>query len=152
MKLFTGLAIAVALIAAPSAASAAQICAWLTETTKADDLHDFSLWLQSDAELEIYYKMAGEGLVTESSKLYSPGSGTFVLHAGKAAKPWGFGATLNPPGDIDIIAEIHKKPVDIFSDAPSPLLASFAFKRHVPESEKKAPATFSTKQCKTATE
>jgi hypothetical protein len=137
------------LACAPSLAQATQVCAWMTEVTKAADLHDFTLWLQADGEVDLFYKMAGKGVTTESSRMHSPGSGTYVLHKGVAAKPWGFGSTLNPPGDIDFIAELHKKPASIFDDDETPLLASFTFARHVPDGEKKAPVTLATKQCKT---
>ena len=138
-----------ALISIPSLAHATQVCAWMTEVTKADDLHDFTLWLQADGDVDLFYKMAGKGVTTETSRMHSPGSGTYVLKKGVAAKPWGFGSTLNPPGDIDFIAELHKKPASIFDDDETPLLASFTFDRHVPDGEKKPPATLAAKQCKT---
>ncbi len=137
-----------ALLASP-AAQAAQVCAWMTEKLDGEEMHDFQLYLQADQELEIYYKIGGEGLIGDGSRMHSPGSGTFVLHKGVAEKPWGFGATLSPPGQVDFVVGVHKKPVDIFSETLPPLLASFDFKRKVPEGEKKAPATFATKQCKT---
>jgi hypothetical protein len=93
--------------------------------------------------------MTGEGIVTEGMRSYSPGSGTFFLHAGRASKVWGFGSTLYPPGDIDIIAEVHTKPPSIFDETPTPLLAKFVFHRHVPEDETTPPKGFATKQCAT---
>ena len=130
-------------------AHATQVCAWMVETNKPDDLHEVDLWLQSDGEVSFLYKMAGRGLVSEDSKAHSPGSGTFHLEPGVPKRPWGFGATLTPPADIDIVAELHAVPADIFSDAPTPLLASFTFSRHIPEGETKAPPTLMAKQCKT---
>jgi hypothetical protein len=128
-------------------AQAKQVCGWLVETNKPDNEHMFDLWLQADGEMDFLYKIGGEGVVTDSSHSHSPSSGTFVLHAGKAEKPWGFGTTLNPPAKIDISIELHQNPADIFSDAPTPLLAKFSFRRDVPESEKKAPPTLAKKQC-----
>jgi hypothetical protein len=141
--------IAVALFAAATPAGATQICGWLTETVSGDSVHDFSLWLETDADADIFYAMKGEGVVTPSSRMYSPGSGTFSLHAGKAEKVWGFGATLEPPGDIDIIAEVHAPPADIFSDDETALLAAFKFDRHVPEGETTPPQDFAKRQCTT---
>ena len=138
-----------ALACAPSPARATGVCAWLVETTGPDDLHDLTLWLQADKDVDFFYKIGGEGLTSEGSRSHSPGSGTYSLSAGKADKPWGFGATLSPPGDIDIVVELHAKPVSIFSDEPTPLLASFTFHRHVPEGEEKAPPTLAQKQCAT---
>lgn len=135
--------------AAPAAAAPVKICAWMTETVDAESNHEFSLWLEADADIQIYYQMAGEGVVTESMRAHSPGSGTFVLHPGEPDKPWGFGATLNPPGEVDIVAEIHETPEDIFSDVPSPLLTAFEFRRHVPEGETTPPPIFAEKRCRT---
>jgi hypothetical protein len=64
-----------------------------------------------------------------------------------AAKAWGYGSTLDPPGKIDFSIELHQTPTDIFSDAPTPVLASFVFQRDVPKSEKQPPATLAKKQC-----
>jgi len=128
-------------------AQAKEVCGWLVETNKPDNEHSFDLWLQADGEMDFLYKIGGEGVVTESGKSHSPSSGTYVLHAGKAEKPWGFGTTVSPPAKIDISVELHQMPADIFSDAPTPLLAKFSFRRDVPESEKKAPPTLAKKQC-----
>ena len=136
-----------AMAAAP--AQAAQICAWMLETAEADDVRALELWLEADADMQIYYQLAGEGLVTESMRAHSPSSGTFVLHKGKPDKPWGFSATLTPPGPIDVVAEIRENPVDIFSDEPPPLMASFDFKRSVPEGETAIPPVLAARQCKT---
>ena len=144
-----GLAALALLAATPGHAT--EICGWLVETVGADDFHEFALWLQSDSEADIYYMMKGEGLTSEGMRNYSPGSGSFVLHARKAVKPWGFGGTLPTPGDIDIIAEVHAPPASIFHDEDAPLLATFTFKRHVPEDETAPPKDFAKKQCATVT-
>jgi hypothetical protein len=127
---------------------ATQVCAWMVEKTGADDLHEVELWMQADGEVRFTYQMAGEGMVTPTSRMYSPGSGTYVLHPGVAAKPWGFGATLSPPGKIDMIAEMHAPTKSIF-DPPGPLLASFTFRRNLPAGEKKAPPVLAVHQCQT---
>jgi len=125
----------------------AQICAWIVETNKPDDVHQLDLWLQSDRDLDFYYVIGGEGIVSDSSKSHSPSSGTFVLHAGKADKPWAFGANVNAPAKIDISVEVRETPTDIFSKAETPLIAKFVFRRDVPESEKSSPPVFAKKQC-----
>jgi hypothetical protein len=48
-----------------------------------------------------------------------------------------------------VIAELRAIPADIFSEAETPLLASFTFRREIPEGETKPPKTFATKQCAT---
>jgi hypothetical protein len=124
-----------------------QVCGWMVESVKPENVYQFDVWLQTDGELSFLYKMSGAGVVAGSNKTHSPGSGTYVLHAGKAEKPWGFGTTLYPPAKIDITIELHEMAADIFSEAPTPLLAKFDFRRDVPESETKPPATLARKQC-----
>lgn len=124
-----------------------KVCGWMVESLKPDSVYQFDVWLQADGDLSFLYKMSGEGVVSGSNKSHSPGSGTYELHAGKAEKPWGFGVTLDPPAKIDITMELHETPADIFSDAPTPLLAKFDFRRDVPASETKPPATLARKQC-----
>src|ERR1017187_5616377 len=111
-----------------------QVCGWMVESVKPENVYQFDVWLQTDGELSFLYKMSGAGVVAGSNKTHSPGSGTYVLHAGKAEKPWGFGPPLSPPAKIDITIELHEMPADIFSEAPTPLLAKFDFRRDVPES------------------
>ena len=135
------------LLALGGQANATEVCGWLKETVKRDQFHMFELWLQADGETDFLYQITGAGIVTASMKSHSPGSGTYVLHPRKAEKVWGFGTTLNPPGTIDIGIELHQTPADIFNDAPTPLLAQFSFRRDVPASEKKPPATLAKKQC-----
>lgn len=130
-------------------AAATEVCAWLKETVKRDQLYKFELWLQADGETDFLYQITGAGIVTDGSKSHSPGSGTYVLHPRKPEKPWSFGATLYPPGTIDIGIELHKTPEDIFSKDPTPILAQFSFHRDVPAAEKKPPATLAKKQCAT---
>ena len=128
-------------------AQSTQVCAWLVETAQPDNVYSFDIWLQADAKLDFLYKIGGAGVVTDSGKFHSPGSGTFALNVGKAEKVWGFGVTMDPPAKIDIGIELHQTPADIFSEAPTPLLAKFSFSRAVPESEKKPPPTLAKKQC-----
>lgn len=128
-------------------AHATQVCAWMNETIKADDEHDFDLWMQSDGDIDFLYQIGGKGVVTESLTANSPTSATYSLEAGKAEKVWGYGSTLDAPGKIDFSVELHQMPADIFSDAPTPLLAKFVFQRDVPKSDKHPPATLAKKQC-----
>jgi hypothetical protein len=135
------------LLALGGQANATQVCGWLKETLKRDRLLEVELWLEADGETDFLYRIGGDGIVTTSGKSNSPGSGTYVLHARKPEKPWAFGSTLDPPGKIDITVELHQTPADIFSDAPTPLLARFTFRRDVPATEKKPPPTLAKKQC-----
>jgi hypothetical protein len=130
-------------------AHAGQVCAWLVESNKPDDVRDLALWLQSDSDIDFFLKIAGKGIVTESMTAHSPSTATFVLHAGEADKPWGFGSSFEAPGTIDIIAELHVMPTDIFSDAPTPLLTAFTFHRDVPAGETTPSAVLARRQCKT---
>lgn len=142
-----GLAAATTLTAA-GAAHATQLCGWLTEKVEADDVHKFDLYLQADGEVSFLYKMTGEGLTSEGRRSYSPSGGSFTLHGGdKPQHPWGYGSNIPPPGDVDIVAEIHVAPKSIFDEGDTPLLAKFVFRRHVPEGEKKPPTDFQKHQC-----
>jgi hypothetical protein len=94
-------------------------------------------------------KIDGQGIVDDSGKSNSPETATYSLTAGKAEKVWGVGSTLEPPGAIDETVELHKTPTDIFSDAPTPLLAKFAFQRKIPSNEKTPPKMFAKMQCET---
>jgi hypothetical protein len=146
------LALTLAAALAAGAAHAAQICAWMTETSNEDNFHEVTLWMQADADVDFYYMIKGEGLkADDGDRFHSPGSGTYVLHKGEADKPWGFGATLYPPGEIDIVAEVHAWPKDIFKAEDSPLLTSFTFHRRVPDGEETPPKTLAARQCKTVT-
>jgi hypothetical protein len=147
-RILTAFALAVCAAATMTPVRAAELCGWLTETSDANSVHQFTLWLEADTEVALFYKMSGKGIVTEGMKAYSPGSGSFSLHPKKAEKPWGFGTSLSPPGDIDIVAEIHVPPKSIF-DEEAPLLAKFTFQRHVPEEEKAPPNDFAHRQCVT---
>ena len=139
------LAMAFATVAVP--AHAGQFCGWLVETVEGDDLHQFELWLQAEDNVDVLYKMSGEGIVTESSRSYAPGNGTYSLHARKAVKVWGFGTTLNAPADIDIVAEIRSPPKSVFSDEETPLLARFSFQRRVPLGATAPPQPFGARRC-----
>ena len=133
-----------------SQAHAARICAWIVESNQADDVRQLDLWLQSDADFNFLIKIDGDGIVDGTGKSKSPESATYNLTASKAEKVWGFGSTLTPPGMIDETVELHRMPADIFSDAPMPLLAKFAFQRKIPVNEKVPSNKLSTKQCATA--
>ena len=126
-----------------------QVCGWMIEKVENENTYTWDIWLQSDATLDFFYKIGGAGVVSEAVKAHSPGSGTFTLHPGKAEKPWGFGSTIYPPAKLDFTIELHETPADIFSDKPTPLLAEFAFRRDIPESETKPPPTLAKKQCAT---
>jgi hypothetical protein len=142
--------VATALIAASTvSANAAKVCAWMVETEAADDERMLVLWLQSDADIDFFYQIGGRGIVTPGNTGNAPNDGSFQLHAGQADSPWKYGQTLEPPGKIDVTIELLKMPADIFSNAPKPLLAKFAFERDVPATEMKPPATLAKKQCAT---
>ena len=130
-------------------AHAARICAWIVESNQADDVRKLDLWLQSDADINFLIKVDGDGIVDGSGKSNSPESATYNLTASKAEKVWSFGSTLAPPGLIDETVELHRMPADIFSDAPTPLLAKFAFQRKIPANETAPSVKLSTKQCAT---
>lgn len=142
-----------AALAAAAPAHSAQVCAWLIETRDpAENFHEVALWLQADQDADIYYMIKGEGLKEDDGgRSHSPSRGTFILHRNKAEKPWGFGATLYPPGEVDIVAEVHAWPADIFSDDEPPLLAAFPFHRKVPEGEETPPTDLAQKQCQSVT-
>jgi hypothetical protein len=133
-------------------AQAAQLCGWMLEKTNDEKYHELEIWLQSDQDIDFFYKIGGEGLVEDSGgKGNSPNSGTFVLHPGVAERPWGFGMTVYPPGRIDVTLEVHEWPKDIFSDEETPLLATFTFQRPIPAEEVEPPADLAKHQCLTVT-
>lgn len=145
-SLFAGLAAAAALV---GTAQAAQVCAWIDETASDDDYRELKLWLEADADLDLYYMIKGEGLASEGVKGHSPNRGTYFLRPGTPDSPWTFGLTFRPPGVIDVIAEVREQPKDVFSDEEPPLLASFTFHRDAPEGETIPPKTLAAKQCAT---
>jgi hypothetical protein len=130
-------------------AEAAQICAWLVESNQPDDVRQLDLWLQSDADIDFLIKLDGDGIVDGSGKSNSPETATYSLTAGQADKAWSFSSTLAPPGAIDETVELHMTPTDVFSDAPTPLLAKFAFQRKIPADEKTPPTALAKNQCAT---
>lgn len=142
-------AMATLFVAFSLSAQAAKVCAWMVESEAPNDERMLVIWLQSDANIDIFYKIGGRGIVTPGNTGNAPNEGSFSLIAGKADTPWKYGQTLEPPGKIDVTVELDKMPADIFSDAPKPVLAKFAFERAVPEAEKKPPATLAKKQCAT---
>ena len=144
-------ATAAAAMLAATPVRAAEICAWMTETLGEENYREVELWLQADADVDFFYSMKGQGMKEageDGSRAHSPGSGTFVLHKGEAKKPWGFGMTLYPPAEIDIIAEVRAWPKDIFAYEEPPLLTAFTFRRAIPEGEENPPATLAAKQCR----
>ena len=140
-------AVCVLIVCWTAPAQATQVCAWMKETVQSENEHDFELWLQADNKVDFLYQIGGKGVVTASLTDNSPASATYSLDAGVAEKVWGTGSTLDPPGRIDFSVELHQMPTDIFSDAPTPVLARFVFQRNVPQSERLAPATLARKQC-----
>jgi len=144
-----GLAGLAVLLAAAAPAHAVEVCAWVNETIGEDDYHELELWLEADGKTDFLYKIKGEGLSTENMQAHAPNSGTLVLHARQPSQPWGFGATLSPPGEIDVVVELRAWPKDIFSEEETPLLASFTFRRRVPEGETQPPKDFATRRCAT---
>lgn len=143
------LAALLVLAGAPAAAAPTRICAWLAETLGEDDFHQVTLWFEADQDFDGYYMLKGDGLVGDGSRAHSPSKGTFVLHAGKPDSPWKFGTTLTPPGVVDIVAEVHATPKDVFADDEPPLLAAFTFHREVAEDHPAPPADFGARQCAT---
>ncbi|HUO97190.1 MAG TPA: hypothetical protein VMU01_00895 [Rhizomicrobium sp.] len=126
---------------------AAQVCAWMKESVENGNDHHLQVWMQADAHIEFLYKIGGQGVVDASGSSNSPASATYMLDPGRAESVWEGGGTLNPPGKIDVSLEVHEWPKDIFSKAPTPLLAAFKFQRNVPAGETKPPATLAKKQC-----
>lgn len=148
------IATAAAAAFAATSARAAEICAWMTESLGEESYREVELWLQADADVDFFYSMKGEGMKEageDGNRAHSPGSGTFVLHKGEAKKPWGFGMTLYPPAEIDVVAEVRAWPKDVFADKEPPLLTAFTFRRAIPEGEERPPATLAAKQCRTVT-
>ena len=146
-----GLAIAVALALAAglfvgSQARAAQLCGWLTETRKADEVHDFSLWLLSDSDVAFFYKMSGKGIVTGSGSSYGPRGGTHSRRPGRPESPWAYGTNISED-DVDIVLEIRETPKWVFDGTESPRLVTWVFRRPIPEGEKKLPTDFANHQC-----
>jgi hypothetical protein len=145
------LAITAALIMAalPVPASAAHLCGWFVETLAPDDVHNIEFWLQSDERISFFYQMSGKGFSSDdgSGSSYSPGSGTYSLDPGKPDKAWEYGTNLSPDSHIDIVAEIHEMPKDIFSDEPSPLITSFTYQRAITASTVKPGADAAKHQC-----
>jgi hypothetical protein len=132
--------------AAAGSASAAQVCAWMKETTQENDVRHLELWLQSDTRLNFTYEIGGDGLADASGHSNSPSSGSFNLQPGQAETPWSFGATFNPPGRIDVTVTLHAPTPSIF-DPPGPVIAAFIFRRDVGEGERAPPPTLAARQC-----
>lgn len=132
--------------AAPS--SATEICAWMAETNQPGDVRHLQLWLRSDGETNVYYEIGGDGLVEGGRRMHAPTSGTLVLHPDKAESPWAYGATLKPPGSIDVTVTLHAPTRSIF-DPPGPVIATWAFRRDIRDGEAAVPDVLAAKQCST---
>lgn len=137
---------ALALTASAKAAGAAQVCAWMDETAGPDNLRQVKLWLQSDSAVDFTYELGGDGLADASGKMHSPSSGSFHLDAGQTDSPWSFGATLVPPGRIDVTVTLHAPTPSIF-DPPGPVIALYTFRRQIPDGETKIPPALAQHQC-----
>jgi hypothetical protein len=134
----------------PVPAQAARLCGWFVEKIGEAGEHDVEFWLEADEHITFNYAMTGAGFTSDdgSSKMYSPGSGTFALDPGKPDKPWSFGATLGPGMHIDIVGEIHASKARLFdNEEVTPLLGKFSYQRAVTESSEKPPAAESEHQC-----
>lgn len=141
--------LAMVLAATAIPAHAGQLCGWLVESLKGDNVHQFELWLQAEGDTEVFYRMAGRGIVTEPSGSHAPSRGTYALRNRLPVKVWGFGSALNAPADIDVVAEIYAPPPRGFADRPTPLLAKFSFQRRVSADEGEAGQPFASRQCAT---
>lgn len=128
-------------------ADATRLCAWMDESWEEDTLR-LKLWLETDQRASFHYGVTGSGLSDAHGRSHSPSSGTYVLEPGAADSPWGFAATIQPPGKIDIGVEIREFPKDIFDETPSPLIVAFAFERAIPDGEVQAPRSLAERQCK----
>jgi hypothetical protein len=141
------LAATILTIAGCAPAGATQICAWMTETNEFGHERQLDLWLSGDTPIDFIYMVTGRGVATVSGDAFSPLTSTFHLDPGQPRKAWSFSTALYPPAKIDITLEIHKMPSDIYSNAPTPLLAKIPFKREIPASETNPPDTLAQKQC-----
>jgi hypothetical protein len=130
-----------------ASAQATTVCAWMVESNQPEQVRDVDIWLQADHDISFLYQVGGKGIITDTGHMSSPGSGTYSLKAGKAERPWGFGATLDSAGKIDVSMDLHKMPAQVTSSAPTPVLGHFVFQRDVPATETKPPATLAKKQC-----
>jgi hypothetical protein len=142
-----GLALAALLCGSAAApAHAVEVCAWIDESVDAEDFHDFKLWLEADADVEVFYMLKGQGVVREGSKSHAPNTGSASLSPKEPLRVWGFGTDYAPPAEIDIVAELHA-PSNVFAEDETPLLASFTFQRKQPADEKAPPKVFAARQC-----
>lgn len=128
-------------------AHALQVCGWLIETTKADNVHALELWLSTDGKMDVLYKIGGESAAKAPQKLSSATEGTLELSSASTSKLWSFAPTLSPSRKIDVTLALHQKPKN---QEVTPVVAKFSFQRDVPASETKAPPTLAKKQCVTA--
>jgi len=153
MRIILTATLAAALLAG-APARGAELCAWMKETVDEESYREVELWLEANQRISFYYTMKGQGFreigEDREARGYSPGAGTYVLDGGVPEKPWGFGMTLYPPGEIDIVAEIREWPKDVFADEEPPLITAFTFRRTIPEDEEAPPSTFAEKQCRKA--
>ncbi|MGD0192387.1 MAG: hypothetical protein ABSD74_16745 [Rhizomicrobium sp.] len=142
-----GLAVLAIVLAWPSSVHAAEVCSWLVEGVQPGHVHSLELWFQADSPVNFMYDVEGRGLVSAAEDANSPLTAAYALSPGDVRKVWSFSSTFYPPGKIDITVELHKTPMDINSNGPTPLLAKFVFQRNVPAAETTPPSTLATKQC-----
>lgn len=133
-----------ALTAAP--ASAAQVCGWIDESIDADKSHNFTLWFEADAEIDLSYRIGGDGIADESGRAQSPSSGNLYLKPGKPETPWTLGTSIAPPTTIDITARIQAQATGTSGPAA---VTTLTFQRTITPSETTPPKTFATRQCLT---
>jgi len=133
------------IVSAP--ANAAQMCAWLVETSQPGHVHSLDLWLQSDSAISFVYILGGRGIVQATGESNSLDRGTYSLVPNTPRKIWTYATTFYAPGKIDVTLDIHKTRNDLYTTAEEPLLANFVFKRDVPDGEQKPSADLAQKQC-----
>ncbi|WP_380876746.1 hypothetical protein ACFB49_09950 [Sphingomonas sp. DBB INV C78] len=149
MRTFGLLLIPILFAAMP--AHATRFCAWMVETLEGaedEQTRGVKLWFEADEDVSFLYAIGGKGLSDGSGYFNSPSSGTFGLTAGEPKSGWGIAGSLYPPAAIDVVADVHAYPEDIFDEKKPPLLATFTFARAIPEGETAPPATLAEKQCR----
>ena len=128
-------------------AQATELCAWLNESNQPGHMRVLDLWLQSDARMSFLYSISGKGIVSGPNAAITPATGSYSLVPGMPVRLWHFDATLYPPGRIDVFLETRKVATDYYSTGLPPVLATYAFKRSIPESETTPPDTLAKKFC-----
>jgi hypothetical protein len=137
----------IALLSGAVSAQATQVCAWVTESNQPGHMRTLDLWLQSDADIDFVYEVSGRGIATIGGDANAPKGSTYHLDPDQPRRAWTFTSSLYPPAKIEVLLNIKKMPTDVYSAAPTPLLAKFAFKREVPADETAPPDILAQKQC-----